>query len=167
MKTISTSTTGHFLPISILVALALLSVGTIQAQDRLVIKGSFISQIQDTDARVNAVLIASDGTQMPIDLSRAGKYMVNAPAADTYVLRFEQPGCVAKEVLIDGRNANTKKFGERTIKFDMVLHADHPDVNMYYTGPVAEIAFEEGTGEMKVLEQYQLVRVNSFTAQEF
>ncbi|HQV52894.1 MAG: hypothetical protein IPI00_02155 [Flavobacteriales bacterium] len=165
MKTFSTSNSGHFFPMSILAALTLFSIGTIHAQDRLVVKGSFITQI--ADAHVHAVLIASDGTEMPIDLSRTGKYKVNAPASDTYVLRFAQSGCVTKEVLIDGRNANTKKFGERTIKFDMVLHADHPDVNMYYTGPVAEIAFEAGTGEMKLLEQYQLVRVNSFTAQDF
>ncbi len=167
MKTISTSTTGHFLPISILVALALLSVGTIQAQDRLVVKGSFISQVKDAEAHVHAVLIASDGTEMPIDLSRSGKYKVNAPAADTYVLRFAQPGCVTKEVFVDGRNANTKKYGERKIKFDMVLHADHPEMTMRYTNPVAEIAFDEGTGEIKILEQYQLVPVSSFTAQEF
>ncbi len=167
MKTLSTSNSGHFFSMSILAALVLLSAGSIQAQDRLVIKGSFSSQVRDAEAHVNVVLIASDGTQMPVDLSRNGKYKVNAPAADTYILRFAQPGCVTKEVLVNGNHANKKEFGERTIKFDMALHADHPEMTMRYTGPVAEITFEEGTGEMKVLEQYQLVPMSSFTAQKF
>ena len=164
MKKFSTSNSGHSYLKRVLAALLFLGVGSVHAQDRLVVKGFFTSQI--SDARVHALLIASDGTQMPIHLSRNGKYTVNAPAAERTSALFA-PGCVTKEVRVNGDHANKKEFGERTIKFDMVLHAEHPIVTMHYTGPVAEISFEEGTGAMKVLEQYQLVPFSSFTAQEF
>ena len=69
----------------------------------------------------------------------------------------DRSGCVTKEVLIDGRNANTKKFGERTIKFDMVLHAC-----LLYTSDAADERSSVDLGGRRIIKKKKQLTIDEY-----
>lgn len=142
-------------------AFALCAPTSVQAQDRLVVKGNFSSLVIDQNIG-EAVLIASDGEQMQMDITRKGNYMVNVPAKDTYTLRFSKNGCVTKEIAVDGHYANTTQHGERTVKLDVVLEAQNMKNPMQYSGPAVEVSFSQMTRDLRIEEQNELIAVTAF-----
>ncbi|MBK7296833.1 MAG: hypothetical protein IPI91_09435 [Flavobacteriales bacterium] len=144
-------------------AFALCAITSVQAQDRLVVKGNISSQV-NTEDRTEALLIASDGEQMQMDISKKGNYMVNVPAQDSYILRFSKNGCITKEVAVDARNANAKTYGERTVRLDVTLDAQDQQAPMQYSGAALELSFSQLNRDLR-LEKNALVPVVAFNDQ--
>ncbi len=144
-------------------AFALCAITAVQAQDRLVVKGNISSQV-NTEEPTEAVLIASDGEQMQMGISKKGNYMVNVPAQDNYILRFSKNGCITKEVAIDGHNANAKPYGERTVRLDVTLNAQDQNAPMQYNGAALEVSFSEVNRDLR-LEKNELTPMVAFNDQ--
>ena len=145
-------------------AFALCAITSVQAQDRLVVKGNISSQV-NTEERTEAVLIASDGEQMQMDISKKGNYMVNVPAQDSYILRFTKNGCVTKEVALDGHYANTKSYGERSLKLDITLETQDLNDPMQYSGPVVEVSFSQMSRDLRIEALNELTPIAAFNDQ--
>ncbi|MFZ1333388.1 MAG: hypothetical protein WAR83_14435 [Flavobacteriales bacterium] len=147
-------------------AVALCAISTAQAQDqsRLVVKGNVSSDINDRNSAY-AVLIASDGERMQMEISPKGHYMVNVPAKDSYLLRFYKPGFVTKEIAVDGHYANTKNYGERTVKFDITLEAQDQENPVEYSGPAVEVSFAQMSRDLRIEEQNELIPMVAFNDQ--
>ena len=144
-------------------AFALCAIKTVQAQDRLVVKGNISSQV-NTEEPTEAVLIASDGEQMQMGISKKGKDMVNVPAQDSYILRFSKNGCITKEVAVDARNANAKTYGERTVRLDVTLNAQDQQAPMQCNGAALEVSFSQLNRDLR-LEKNELTPVVAFNDQ--
>lgn len=161
MNSQSTLSTGTTITNLLFVAFALCTFTTAQAQDRLVIKGNISSQ-SNSERAGEAVLIASDGEQMRMDVSKRGHYMVNVPAKDSYILRFTKNGCVTKEVAVDGHYANINNYGERTVRLDVTLEAQDLNDPMHYNGPAVEVSFTQMGRDLRIEAQNELTPMVAF-----
>ena len=130
-----------------------------QQERRVVMMGRVSAPVTDGHG-AHACLISVNGEEMDIIVRANGKFWVNAPEAERYTLRFEQNGCMTKDVVLDGHHAAraVSKKKERVIAFDVKLHADDTEQAMQYDGPVGQITFHKSNGRMKVSHHYQLIR---------
>jgi hypothetical protein len=96
--------------------------------------------------------------------SRNKRFSFRLEENDTYVARFEQPGCITKEVRLDTRHA-TKPWDTdpKSIKFEVVLAYVDSLSPFSYAGPVGRIAFNRKNRSMAITRNYDLqpVRVDS------
>ncbi|HEX2617464.1 MAG TPA: hypothetical protein VHL57_07970, partial [Flavobacteriales bacterium] len=103
---------------AVLFTLLFLFAGLANGQSNVVIKGTLYASA-DSDAQPYAELVAASGEHMRVLIRPNGTFWVEAPAGDTYLLRFSQPGSLTKEVTVD---ATATGYKLRRISFDVVLH---------------------------------------------
>ena len=100
------------------------------------------------------LVVEVDGAHcLPAKLGEGGRFQVPVPAGTEVVLRFEKPGHVAKEVVLDTRQLNGamgSTYKPRKVTFDVVLDKEGALQGRGYTGPVGTISFAKGGGAMKV-----------------
>ena len=161
MKTLIKQMPDKFLAFVVFFLLFLFAIVATNAQQlekRVVIKGS-ISMPEPSSGEVYACLAASNGEEMDVMIRPSGKFWINAPEAERYVLQFASDGCITKEVIVDPRHAakSVGKSKDRVITFDVVLHATDGTEGLRYDGPVGSIRFHHSNGRMKVAHHYQLV----------
>ncbi|MCB0790154.1 MAG: hypothetical protein H6595_02875 [Flavobacteriales bacterium] len=117
------------------------------------------------DKEASAYMEAGDGERMAIRLKRNGRFRLIVPISDRYLLHFQMPGCVSKEVVIDATHvADVRRAGEHRTTFDVVLHADDPERSARYLRPVGSIVLRSMAGAPRITYDYQLAPVSSFTA---
>jgi hypothetical protein len=101
------------------------------------------------------------GTVRTAQVSENGRFTVSLPADTEATLRFEKPGHLSKEVVVDTRNSQDGSFNQRTrrLKFAVVMQLERYMAGWAYTGPVGSIGFEIG-GCVAVSHDRSLVPVS-------
>lgn len=104
------------------------------------------------------VEIEVNGTVRTASVSENGRFNITLPADVEAKLRFEKPGHLSKEVLVDTRNSQDGDFTQRTrrLKFAVVMQLERRMGNWNYNGPVGAIGFEDG-GCLAVQHDRELV----------
>lgn len=164
MKTLIKQIPDHLMVAALFILLFLFA-NAATAQSRMVIQGTVITA-PGQDMPVQAELVASSGEHMDVVIRSSGKFRVNAPADDTYVLRFFQAGSVTKEVVVDARAASAPgSYKLRKVRFDVALHSVDPREAARYVAPVGRIEVRAGGGRPQVYYHYELVPVSNLVAE--
>lgn len=91
-----------------------------------------------------------NGISMEVPVSETGRFQVAVPADSEALLRFEKPGHLAKEVLVDSRNAGIQEQRRRKVRFAVVLELERQMAGFTYAGPVGSIGFDAQGGCLAV-----------------
>ncbi|MBK9175741.1 MAG: hypothetical protein IPM46_05265 [Flavobacteriales bacterium] len=94
------------------------------------------------------VHIEVDGTTQVARVSETGRFDLRLPANTEVVLRFEKPGHLPKEVVVDTHHARDGDPGKhrRHVKFAVILELERHMAGFTYHSPVGTIGFEQGGG---------------------
>ena len=101
--------------------------------------------------------VVVNGTIRTATVSESGRFSVTLPADVEATLRFEKPGHLSKEVVVDTRHDGTFDQRTRKLKFAVVMQLERHMGNWTYNGPVGAIAFEQGGGCLAVQYDNALV----------
>ncbi len=96
---------------------------------------------------------------VPFDLYPDGRFVLSLPVNTKASIRFEKPGYLTKDVVVDTRNALRTKEAlkkNKLVRFDVQLQPEPRNERMY-AGPVGRITFVKGTGLMKVHHDRTLI----------
>lgn len=98
-------------------------------------------------------------TTRTASVAESGRFTVELPADTKAVLRFEKPGHLAKEVVVDTRHAGAGDFNQRSrhVKFAVIMQLERHMAGLTYPGPVGTLAFDEGGGCLAVSHDRNLV----------
>jgi hypothetical protein len=90
--------------------------------------------------------VTVNGTMRTVTVSESGRFTVALPADAEATLRFEKPGHLSKELVVDTRHAQDGNFDRRTrrLKFAVIMHQQRHMGKWIYSGPVGAIRFEDG-----------------------
>jgi hypothetical protein len=145
--------------VPVLIACGTLAAITTRAQDKVVIHGRVLFDGEQNN--VFEVVEVSNWVCQPLVVGSDGRFDLKLNAGERAYLRFEQPGYLSKEVLVDTRNANCTKAAARknkNLRFDVQMTPELPNKQLAYAGPVGIITYLSGTGLMKVRYDRSLVR---------
>ena len=153
----------HLLPSAALVALLFatttptLAIELPAAAESVVLTGwlhvdDLSFDLTTVEADVNGALLYASG-------SRTGRFTLNLPINANAVLRFEHPGHLPKQVLVDTHFASDGEVGQHTrhISFAVVLEPQRHMAGLDYSGPVGSIAFDKGGGCAAITKERKLV----------
>ena len=105
-----------------------------------------------------SVLIIVNGERRTVPVSRSGRIDVDLPAEAEAVLRFEHPGHLSKEVLVDTRHAQVgSPAAARHVSFAVILEESRLMGGQVYAGPVANFGFDKDGGCVDVKHTRSLV----------
>lgn len=130
-------------------------------QDRVEIKGRILTDAPEGVSDALAVLELDNWVCTPLEFRPDGKFKLSMPMGSSAYLRFEQPGYLNKEVLVNTANADQCKKAchkNENLKFDVQMTPQQPDKHLQYMGPVGIITFLKGSGLMKVHYDRTLTR---------
>jgi hypothetical protein len=90
-----------------------------------------------------------------------GRFTISLPAGTEATLRFEKPGHLSKELLVDTRHSRDGAAGQRTrrVKFAVIMQLERFMGKWTYNGPVGSIGFEAGGGCLAVQHDCGLVPI--------
>jgi len=110
-----------------------------------------------------------NGTFRTARVSENGRFTVTLPADAEATLRFEKPGHLTKEVVVDTRNAQEGLPGHRArrVKFAVIMQMERHMGNWTYSGPVGGLSFEQGGGCLSVHHDRTLVPADRFRPMVF
>jgi hypothetical protein len=93
-----------------------------------------------------------NGTTHVAPVSENGRFTVELPANTEATLRFEKPGHLPKEVVVDTRHARDGSAGQRTrrVNFAVIMELERRMGGLTYAGPVGSLSFDEGGGCLAV-----------------
>ena len=102
-----------------------------------------------------------NGTTELATVSENGRFTVTLPAETEAILRFEKPGHLPKEVVVDTHNAQDGEPGQHTrrVKFAVIMHLVRHMGGQRYAGPVGSLGFDDGGGCLAVSHDQKLVPV--------
>ena len=131
--------------------------GAPPAQATVVLTGWL--QTHDLNMTDVVVLVEVGETAQQAKVSESGRFVVELPADSEVLLRFEKPGHVAKEVVVDTRHATgVAGFGkQRKVSFGVVLDLERHMGGLTYAGPVGSMTFDAQGGCLAVDHHRQLV----------
>ncbi len=100
-----------------------------------------------------------NGRSHMAQVSENGRFTVTLPGEAEVLLRFEKPGHLTKEVLVDTRHAGDGTFGQKTrrVKFAVVMELERHMAGLTYNGPVGSIGFDHGGGCLAVSHDRNMV----------
>ncbi len=126
-------------------------------------------QVTDYDFALTSVEAEVDGVVMYPAVSRNGRFQVELPTNTKATFRFEHPGHVPKEVVVDTHFANDGGFVEQTrhIRIGVVLEQERHMAGLTYAGPVGNVGFDKGGGCVVVEKTRKMVPVRRGKAVEF
>lgn len=136
-----------------MVCLAVMTSAYGQDKEQVAIKGRMLTDAPQGASDVLAVVELDDRVCTPLEFHPDGKFKLSLPMGSSAYLRFEQPGYLSKEVLVNTANADLCKKACRkneNLKFDVQMTPELPDKHLQYMGPVGIITFLKGSGLMKV-----------------
>ncbi|MEX1131657.1 MAG: hypothetical protein WEC15_00395 [Flavobacteriales bacterium] len=127
------------------------------AEDAVVLTGWL--HVEDHTMADVVLEVLVNGTIRNAEVSESGRFSVSLPANVEATLRFEKPGHLSKEVLVDTRHAADGSFEQRTrrLKFAVIMQQERHMGNWTYNGPVGSIGFEQGGGCVAVQHDRNLV----------
>lgn len=116
-------------------------------------------QTQDLTMAGVVVSIEVNGETQTTTVPESGRFDVSLPADVEATLRFEKPGHLPKEVVVDTHHVNDGGFDGRTrhVKFAVILELERRMGGLTYPGPVGSVGFDEGGGCMAVAHDRTLV----------
>lgn len=165
MKTPDTSICSKSLRCQVLAfamaSLALLTSAYGQDKENVAIKGRMFTDAPQGASNVLAVVELDNWVCTPLEFHPDGKFKLSLPMGSSAYLRFEQPGYLSKEVLVNTAYADECKKACRkneNLKFDVEMTPELPDKHLQYMGPVGIITFLKGSGLMKIRYDRTLVR---------
>lgn len=93
------------------------------------------------------VLLTVNGEHRVLPVSRSGRVDIELPAEAEAVLRFEHPGHLSKEILVDTRHSQVgRTAGVRHVSFAVILEESRLMGGQVYAGPVANVGFDKDGG---------------------
>ncbi len=100
-----------------------------------------------------------NGAVRTASVSETGRFTLSLPADVEAILRFEKPGHLSKEVVVDTRHVRDGSFDQRVrrLKFAVIMQLERHMGNWTYNGPVGSIGFEQGGGCVAVQHDRSLV----------
>lgn len=115
------------------------------------------------------VEVKVNGTYSRAHVSETGRFTVQLPADAEVTLRFEKPGHLPKEVVVDTHHAQDGSPGQRVrrVKFAVIMELERRMGGLSYSGPVGMIGFEEGGGCLAVGHDRSLTRTKRPAVMEF
>lgn len=101
-----------------------------------------------------SVKLEVNGETLSVPVSESGRIDVSLPSGVEAVLRFDHPGHVTKEVVIDTRYAKVGDLGKhlRHVKFAVILEKDYFHDGLTYAGPVGNIGFDAQGGCLAIVQ---------------
>lgn len=97
-------------------------------------------------------IVMNNNCNLPFELQANGRFKVLLPVNSLFTIRFEKPGYLSKDVVVDTHNAlcsTTARKVNQLVRFDVQMQP-MPAIACAYAGPVGSITFTKGTGLMKV-----------------
>ncbi len=115
--------------------------------------------VDDYDFDDATVQVEVNGEIQTAHVSKSGRFDISLPAGTEATLRFEHPGHLTKEVLVDTRHARDGYPGRDTrhVKFAVILEQERYMGGNVYAGPVGNLAFEKDGGCLTVQHINKLV----------
>lgn len=100
-----------------------------------------------------------NGTVQYASVSRTGKFSLTLPADAEALLRFEHPGHLPKQILVDTHFAGDGEVGQQTrhVSIAVVLEPERHMAGLDYAGPVGKIAFDQGGGCTAITRERTMV----------
>ncbi len=131
--------------------------GTAGANEAVTLTGWL--HVQDLNMQDVVVTVRVNGEQLTGTVTESGRFDVALPADAEAVLRFEKPGHLAKEVVIDTRHADAGELGrkKRHVKFAVILELERWMGGLAYAGPVGAISFDKDGGCLTVEHKKEMV----------
>lgn len=119
------------------------------AGERITISGQLHA---DRTAMKDAIVVVELDHDLCLrsELRMDGRFEFQLPAGAKAKLVFLKPGYLAKEVMVDTRNAHLGAKANNDLRFDVVLDEAAQHMNETYVGPVGYITFLNGSGLMRV-----------------
>lgn len=104
--------------------------------------------VEDLGFDNTRVKLEVNGEEHIVPLSPQGRFDINLPVGTEAVLRFEHPGHLPKEVVVDTHDAKAGEFkdGTRHLKLAVILELERLMAGMKYAGPVGNITFDAQGG---------------------
>lgn len=104
--------------------------------------------VEDLSFDNTRVKLEVNGEEHIVPLSPLGRFDINLPVGTEAVLRFEHPGHLPKEVVVDTHDARAGEFKDETrhVKMAVILELERLMAGMTYAGPVGNIAFDKEGG---------------------
>lgn len=108
--------------------------------------------VEDLSFDNTRVQLEVNGEEMLVPINNMGRFDINLPAGTEAVLRFEHPGHLPKEVVVDTHDARAGEFKDETrhVKMAVILELERLMAGFKYGGPVGNIAFDKQGGCMAV-----------------
>lgn len=115
--------------------------------------------VGDYDFDDATIQVEVDGDVQTAHVSKTGRFDISLPAGTEAVLRFEHPGHLTKELLVDTRHARDGYLGRDTrhVKFAVILEQERYMGGLTYAGPVGNIGFDKDGGCLTVEHTRKLV----------
>lgn len=130
-------------------------------QEHVEIKGRILTDAPEGVSDALAVFELDNRVCTPLEFHPDGKFKLSMPMGSIAYLRFEQPGYLNKEVLVNTVNADQCRKAchkNENLKFDVQMTPQPADKHLQYMGPVGIITFLKGSGLMKVRYDRTLTR---------
>lgn len=104
--------------------------------------------VEDLGFEKTRVLLHIKGEEHWVPITPMGRFDIDLPVGAEAVLRFEHPGHLAKEVVVDTHGANAGEFedGTRRLRMAVILELERLMAGQKYAGPVGNIAFDKEGG---------------------
>ena len=104
--------------------------------------------VEDLSFDATSVELEVNGEVQLVPLTPTGRFDITLPAGTEAVMRFEHPGHLTKEVVVDTHNARAGAFDEETrhVRFAVILELTRLMAGFTYAGPVGNIAFDKDGG---------------------
>ena len=153
----------HLLPSAALVALLFATTTTALAEEPPATAESVVLtgwlHVEDLSFDLTTVEADVNGAVLYAAVSKTGRFTLNLPINANAVLRFEHPGHLPKQVLVDTHFADAGEIGQHTrhISFAVVLEPERHMAGLDYAGPVGSIAFDKGGGCAAITKERTLV----------
>ena len=115
--------------------------------------------VDDYDFDDATVQVEVNGDIRMAQVSKTGRFDISLPSGTEAVLRFEHPGHLTKEVMVDTRHAHDGHLGRevRHVRFAVILEQERYMAGFDYAGAVGNIGFEKDGGCLTVQHTRTLV----------
>jgi hypothetical protein len=115
--------------------------------------------VEDFDFDDATVLLEVNGEIRSVPISKTGRIDISLPVGTEAVLRFEHPGYLTKELLVDTRHARDGYLGRdvRHVRFAVILEEVRLMAGLDYAGPVGNIGFDKEGGCLAIEHTRKLV----------
>ncbi len=115
--------------------------------------------VEDFDFDDATVLLEVNGQISSVPISKTGRIDISLPVGTDALLRFEHPGHLTKEVLVDTHHARDGYVGRdvRHVRFAVILEETRLMAGMDYAGPVGNVGFDKDGGCLAIEHTRKLV----------